>query len=313
LNSRDKVWIIDISDEDSDNADDDGDDDALAKRRRNVLRSKHNIRYVFFDAECAQSRRLTLASGSIAHKHECLLIVAEVLCVACLEMGITTDEEDDGRMAPDCVCGLWRIEHPRRYGQGMEKQYRYSRRLLFENFQDASVDPVWLFCKYLMMSMPQMKTRTIAISHNGGKYILLYIKVKNLFLGKYDMHLCLEAFYAHNVAVKQMIRGMKLYQLKVRHTNNHLVIFKDSLNFFLFSLASLRTAYHVEEECEDKPHFLHLYTRRENLPIERLTLPDLEFYDVGRMMEKEARRTLRGITKTTTQNGTWHASSSPTA
>jgi DNA polymerase type B, organellar and viral len=104
-------------------------------------------------------------------------------------------------------------------------------------------------------------------------------------LGKYDMHLCLEAFYSHNIQAKLLTRGMKMYQMRVR--NRTTIIFKDSLNFFFAPLAALRSAYQLEDECEEKPHFPHLYTRRENLFIERDTLPELEYYDAGRMMPKE--------------------------
>lgn len=165
---------LDVSADEGD--DEEGEDEQRAAkelmRRRKRVRDKHRIRYVFFDAECAQSRQLTLSSGSMVNKHECLLLVAEVICVPCIRAGITTEEKDDERMAPDCVCGLWKVDNPKRYGEGMEKQYRYSRRLLFENFQDERINPVWLFCQYLMTSIRYPRTRTIAISHNGGIFFV---------------------------------------------------------------------------------------------------------------------------------------------
>ncbi len=147
-------------------------------RHRNNTQSPRSIRYVWFDAECAQERQILVGRGTIVQKHECLLLCSEVLCINCLNAGITTREEDDERMAPNCACGLWPSDHPNRHGRAGEEQHRYSRRLIFESFQqlgqlqhdphtEESRELVWRFMDYLLSTGPA-NVETVAISHNGG-------------------------------------------------------------------------------------------------------------------------------------------------
>jgi hypothetical protein len=106
------------------------------------------------------------------------------------------------------------------------------------------------------------------------------------------MHLCIEACYAKNVEVKMLARGMKIYEARISRGKRHLRL-KDSLNFFHASLASLRAAYRLESECEDKPHFPHLFTTRSNLQLQCSNLPPLADYDAGSMSVVERERFLR--------------------
>ena len=95
-------------------------------------RKQKPVRYIFFDCETQQDRRVELG-GELVQRHDVNLICSEVLCEACLLEGITTTDGAE-RMAKDCVFGI-SAKSPKRF----RYQHLRSRRLQFNNFEDPEV------------------------------------------------------------------------------------------------------------------------------------------------------------------------------
>lgn len=164
------------------------------------------VRYVWFDAETTQDEPVRIGERRVGYRHRANLIVAEVLCDACIDAGVSpsppplpADAVDDA-LRRGCVCEL-----PRALA-------RHGRRREFHSFDDADADPVAAFAHWLLRTGPQRCT-TIVLSHNGGRF---------------DMHLVLERLYVENVPVQLLQRGLKIYSMEVRSARfpNRHIIFK---------------------------------------------------------------------------------------
>jgi hypothetical protein len=107
-------------------------------------RKQKPVRYIFFDCETQQNRRVELG-GELVQRHDVNLICSEVLCEFCFRDGISTTDGAE-RMAKDCVCGISATSKNR-----FRFQHLNSRRLQFNNFDDPEVG----YCfSYSIIVMP---------------------------------------------------------------------------------------------------------------------------------------------------------------
>jgi hypothetical protein len=95
-------------------------------------RKQKPVRYIFFDCETQQDRRVELG-GELVQRHDVNLICSEVLCEFCFLEGISTTDGAE-RMAKDCVCGISAKSKNRFHFPHLN-----SRRLQFNNFDDPKV------------------------------------------------------------------------------------------------------------------------------------------------------------------------------
>lgn len=132
------------------------DDDGIANHDR--------TRYVFYDIETTQSKRV----GKSVHQHRPILLVAEVLCVPCIDSQIdvdSTDPANDHRLqrARKCCCGVF----GRRFRFSANSLNGNPRRLVFHDFDDnVRTNCVDAFLNFLLNSGCR-KTQTLVMAHNG--------------------------------------------------------------------------------------------------------------------------------------------------
>ena len=248
----------------SDNDDDDDDGDRWKKK-------KPNIRYVFYDIESSQTRKIRLNSGEQVRQHDPLLLVAYVLCVKCMDAGINFGQNGQQR-AEGCACGVF----GRRFRYADNLLQRENRRLLAFHSFDAGhrhQSPVDKFLDFLLRSGDRYSL-TITIAHNGGKY---------------DHYMLLERLFQRGIAPRVVTTGLKYYSIDVRDGRNRRVVMKDSLNFFSCPLKDLWKTFELGAEgVQQKPWFPYLFIQRRYLNRRFHRLPPRKYYG-ARWMKPEER------------------------
>lgn len=174
------------------------------------------IRYVFYDIETTQNEKMDILGLPVSelppknaikieiqyHKHNAILLVAEVICKNCIDEGIDPGVHYD-RKSAQCCCGVF----DRKFAFRSNLVDQKNRRLLqFNDFCEEVFDDVDMedgssgknpsldgFLEFLLVSGSRMTT-TYAIAHNAGKF---------------DLHILLERIYAHQLIPKITLTGMK--------------------------------------------------------------------------------------------------------
>lgn len=188
-------------------------------------------------------------------KHIPLLIMAQIMCVPCIEEGIEFNEVNCDaavtqreQISANCQCGNAEARQQWRGARQWVVPGSNGRRLAFHSFDDATVNPVGEMLDYLLNHGPKNVT-TLALAHNGGRY---------------DFHLVLEEIHKRpQLRPKLLMCGLKIYSIEIRSTSGRRVIFKDTLNFFLCPLAALPQTFGLAVQA--KPFFPYLFINRANL------------------------------------------------
>uniref|UniRef100_A0A914NH34 DNA-directed DNA polymerase n=1 Tax=Meloidogyne incognita TaxID=6306 RepID=A0A914NH34_MELIC len=107
------------------------------------------------------------------------------------------------------------------------------------------------------------------------------------FGGRFDMVLVFEKLYNQNLNPELIMKGNKLYEMKVtkRPNSNPNIVFRDSYNLMPMALAALVPTFGLE--VEDKPFFPHLSNRPENYG--KRIFPTKEDYLADGMMPAKRR------------------------
>nr|CAD2204285.1 unnamed protein product [Meloidogyne enterolobii] len=245
---------------DEDEQEDNNENNNEQQQQQRTRNHRQPIRLCFFDAETSQDEPVQISQNINGYRHVPLLIIAEVICEACIRANIRI--EDVGQRAQGCFCGTPRGERwrnwcspPFRNAPGDNTAFPDNitfnhRRMFFHSFDNAEDNPVDQFLDYLLNHGSQHML-TICIAHNGGKY---------------DFHLLLEALHRRSHPPTRICTtGLKIYSMSLGGNNQRKVLFKDSLNYF-FDLATA------------KPFFPYLFIQRQHLHYRLRGLPAIQYY-----------------------------------
>jgi hypothetical protein len=233
-------------------------------------KKRMRTRYVFFDIETSQNRKLKLDSGIQVFRHEAILLVAAVICTPCMDAGISPlpgRGDDENSRGKACCCAVFGPLF--RFRRNLiDAQNR--RRLAFDAFNHRRENVVDRFIDFLCTSTARYTT-TIVISHNGGRF---------------DNHFVLERLIHRGVVPTVVSNGLKFYSVGFV-VDKRRIILKDSLNFFSSPLAALWSTFDLGEEgIEEKPFFPYLYIKRRNLERRLPHLPARRYYAPDEMKPK---------------------------
>uniref|UniRef100_A0A914LRF1 DNA-directed DNA polymerase n=1 Tax=Meloidogyne incognita TaxID=6306 RepID=A0A914LRF1_MELIC len=190
-------------------------------------------RLVAFDLETMQ-HKITNQSRQ-QRIHETNFIAAKIVCPKC----ITTGEWKSSLKNKSCkVCGPHRT-------------ITFSQQPYTETTTDHKIisqNPLESFALWVLYDLPN-NYDTYIYSHFGGRF---------------DMVLVFEKLYNQNLNPELIMKGNKLYEMKVtkRPNSNPNIVFRDSYNLMPMALAALVPTFGLE--VEDKPFFPHLSNRPEN-------------------------------------------------
>uniref|UniRef100_A0A914N8J3 DNA-directed DNA polymerase n=1 Tax=Meloidogyne incognita TaxID=6306 RepID=A0A914N8J3_MELIC len=244
------------------------------QQQQRARKHRRPIRLCFFDAETSQDDPVQISQNINGYRHVPLLIIAEVICEACIRAGISI--EDVGQRAQGCFCGnprgqRWRnwCSPPFRNAPGDNTAFPNNitfnhRRMFFHSFDNAEDNPVDQFLDYLLNHGSQ-NMLTICIAHNGGKY---------------DFHLLLEALHRRSHPPTRLCTtGLKIYSMSLGGYHQRKVLFKDSLNYFFCELDALPKVFALPEDlATSKPFFPYLYIQRQHLHQRIRGLPAIQYY-----------------------------------
>uniref|UniRef100_A0A914MVR5 DNA-directed DNA polymerase n=2 Tax=Meloidogyne TaxID=189290 RepID=A0A914MVR5_MELIC len=244
------------------------------QQQQRARKHRRPIRLCFFDAETSQDDPVHISQNINGYRHVPLLIIAEVICEACIRAGINI--EDVEQRAQGCFCGnprgqRWRnwCSPPFRNAPGDNTAFPNNitfnhRRMFFHSFDNAEDNPVDQFLDYLLNHGSQ-NMLTICIAHNGGKY---------------DFHLLLEALHRRSHPPTRLCTtGLKIYSMSLGGYHQRKVLFKDSLNYFFCELDALPKVFDLPEElATSKPFFPYLYIQRQHLHQRIRGLPAIQYY-----------------------------------
>nr|CAD2204120.1 unnamed protein product [Meloidogyne enterolobii] len=162
-------------------------------------------------------------------------IAAKIVCPKC----ITTGEWKISLKNKSCkVCG------PHRTITFSQQPYNDTT----TDHKIISQNPLESFALWVLYDLPN-NYDTYIYSHFGGRF---------------DMVLVFEKLYNQNLNPELIMKGNKLYEMKVtkRPNSNPNIVFRDSYNLMPMALAALVPTFGLE--VEDKPFFPHLSNRPEN-------------------------------------------------
>uniref|UniRef100_A0A1I8B938 DNA-directed DNA polymerase n=1 Tax=Meloidogyne hapla TaxID=6305 RepID=A0A1I8B938_MELHA len=219
-------------------------------------KQQHPYRLVAFDLETMQHKLSNPAKQQRIHEPN--FIAAKIVCPKC----ITTGEWKRSLKNYFCeVCG------PHRTITFSQQPYNDT----YSDQQIISQNPLDDFAQWILYDLP-IKYDTYVYSHFGGRF---------------DMVLVFEKLYNEKINPELIMKGNKLYEMKVkqRQNLNPNVIFRDSFNLMPMSLAALVPTFGLE--VEDKPFFPHLANRPENYG--RNICPTKEDYLADGMMPAKRR------------------------
>nr|CAD2165765.1 unnamed protein product [Meloidogyne enterolobii] len=244
------------------------------QQQQRTRNHRQPIRLCFFDAETSQDEPVQISQNINGYRHVPLLIIAEVICEACIRANIRI--EDVGQRAQGCFCGTPRGERwrnwcspPFKNAPGDNTAFPNNitfnhRRMFFHSFDNAEDNPVDQFLDYLLNHGSQHML-TICIAHNGGKY---------------DFHLLLEALHRRSHPPTRICTtGLKIYSMSLGGNNQRKVLFKDSLNYFFCELDALTKVFSLPEDLVTaKPFFPYLFIQRQHLHYRLRGLPAIQYY-----------------------------------
>jgi hypothetical protein len=163
-----------------------------------------NTRFVYFDIESTQDKIIEINGVPVCfldlqvniyilyihfqcYKHIANLLVAEIICAKCIDVGVEPGHDYE-KQASHCCCGVFGPKF--RYMEHLVE--KSNRRLLqFNDFDGTENGTVDQFLDFLLNSGPR-GTITYAISHNGGKF---------------DIHILLERIYARQIIPTLVMTG----------------------------------------------------------------------------------------------------------
>nr|CAD2206470.1 unnamed protein product [Meloidogyne enterolobii] len=93
---------------DEDEQEDTNENNNEQQQQQRTRNHRQPIRLCFFDAETSQDEPVQISQNINGYRHVPLLIIAEVICEACIRAGIRI--EDVGQRAQGCFCGTPRGE-----------------------------------------------------------------------------------------------------------------------------------------------------------------------------------------------------------
>nr|CAD2161064.1 unnamed protein product [Meloidogyne enterolobii] len=199
------------------------------------LKPKQLIPYrlVAFDFETMQHRIFN--HDKQQRIHEANFIAAKIVCPKCISNG------DCKTSLKNKICQVCGPHRTITFSQQAYNDTETDEQIITEKPLDA-------FAQWIFYGMPN-KYDTYAYSHFGGRF---------------DMVLVFEKLYNEKLNPELIMKGNKLYEMKVkkRPNSNPNVIFRDSYNLMPMALAALVPTFGLE--VEDKPFFPHLANRPEN-------------------------------------------------
>ena len=100
-------------------------------------------RYFIFDIECSQDE--ICENGTFKHKP--ILVCGEMLCTACIDVGIQIDSKMNTKRPLDCIC------RGNEKCQGMARQWIVpnsdGRKFCFHNFDNYEIDSIGEMLEFL--------------------------------------------------------------------------------------------------------------------------------------------------------------------
>lgn len=99
----------------------------------------------------------------------------------------------------------------------------------------------------------------------------------------------LERLHERACTPQLIMTGLKIYTIKLDGQHQRTLIFKDTLNYFASSLASLYSTFELQQEpgVENKPFFPYMFIKTQNLNRVLLHLPPKHCYCPSAMKSKE--------------------------